>query len=400
MGAVKDFFTGIFSKAEKRQAFNLKDSPFFMGGATVSGVSVTSETAIGLTALWRAVDIVSSMLAVFPRKVYEKRPDGTRAEVYDHPVALLLSKMSESNETPFVFWYSMIARSMLFGGAAAKIYRDANGLPYKLQLLKGICTPFTAADGKRYLYATGETTALPWSDVVYIPGIMITDGEKGRSIVQTFADAFGEIKAAEMFSQMYFAKGGHLAGYVSFKEALTDIQLERRRESWNRNYGSIDAANGTAILDNDGRYVPINASMKDSEVTGSRTFGISEISRMTGVPVPMLGLTAQTSYNNIEGMNRHFYDLTILPWVTKTTQELDKKLLPFSNSLYIKTETRALLQADTLAQGQYFNMMLNNGTFSINEVRTILDMNPVEGGEKHRVQMQDVPIDEPLTQQQ
>ena len=385
---------------EKRSGFSLKDAfAWGYGSATKSGVSVTPDVAISISALWRAIDIVASLMGVFPKKLYEKSGDGTRKEVWNHPVAALLSKMPLNDETPFVFWYVMTARAMLFGGSAAKIIRDGNGMPIRLQILTGICTPFISNhDGKRYLYASNHASAIPYSDCIYIPGIMILDGMKGKSIVQTFADTFGEIKAAEMFSQTYYANGGHLAGYVSYKELLKDTQLLSRRDSWNQNYGTLDGMNGTAILDGGAEYKSINSSMKDSESTTSRTFGIAEISRMTGVPLPMLGETGKTSYNNIEGMNRHFYDLAMLPRVTKVTQELEKKLLPIISPLYIKMITAALLQADTLKQGQYFNLMLNNGTFSINEVREWLDMNPVEGGDKHRVQMQDVSITDTMTE--
>lgn len=397
---IKNAFYTVEPSQEKRSGFSLKDAfAWGYGSATKSGVSVTPDVAIGLSGLWRATDIIGSLLGVFPKKLFQKSTDGTRSEIWNHPIAALLSKMPLNDETPFVFWYVMVTRAMLFGGAAAKIIRDGNGMPIRLQILTGICTPFISThDGKRYMYASNHAMAIPYGDCIYIPGIMILDGEKGKSIIQTFADTFGEIKAAEMFAQTYYANGGHLAGYVSYKEGLTDIQLLSRRDSWNKNYGTLDGMNGTAILDNGGEYKSINSSMKDSEATVSRTFGIAEISRITGVPLPMLGETGKTSYNNIEGMNRHFYDLTILPWVTKITQEIEKKLLPTISPFYIKINTAALLQADTLNQGQYFNMMLNNGTFSINEVREWLDMNPVEGGDKHRVQMQDVSITDTMTE--
>ncbi len=384
---------------EKRSGFSWKDAIMWGGGPTKSGVTVTPQTAIGLSALWRATDIVASLIGVFPKKLFEKDvKNGTRQEVWNNPTSALLSKLPMNDETPFVFWYTMVARAMLFGGSAAVIIRDGNGQVTKLELVDGVVTPFKATDGKRYIYAGNYSRAIPYSDCIYIPGLMILDGKCGKGIIQTFADTFGEIKAAEMFSQMYYANGGRLAGYVSYKELLTMPQLDSRKSSWTQNYGTIDGMNGTAILDGDARYHTLNTSMKDSESTISRTFGIAEISRMTGVPLPMLGETAKTSYNNIEGMNRHFYDLTILPWVTKITQELEKKLLPVITPLYIRFNTAALLDADKLKQAQILNILLNNGTLNINEVRALIDRNPVEGGDKHRVQMQDVSITDTLTE--
>lgn len=385
---------------EKRSGFSWKDAIMWGGGPTKSGVTITPQVAITVSALWRATDIIASLMGVFPKKLFQKNTDGTRAEIWNHPVAALLSKLPLNDETPFVFWYVMVLRAMLFGGGAAKIIRDENGMPVKLQILKGVVTPFIAADGKRYIYSSSYSAAIPYADCIYVPGLMIMDGECGKGIIQTFADTFGEIKAAETFMQMYYKNGGQLASYVSYKEILTDIQLESRQNSWTRNYGNIDSMNGTAILDGDARHYNMNSSMKDSEAVTSRTFGLAEVARMTGVPLPMLMETGKTSYNNIEGMNRHFYTLTMLPWALKIKQELEKKLLPIITPLYIKIVTAALLESDTLKQGQYFNLMLNAGVLSINEVRALLDKNPVAGGDKHRVQMQDVSITETLTEEE
>jgi len=54
---------------------------------------------------------------------------------------------------------------------------------------------------------------------------------------------------------------------------------------------------------------------------------------------------------------------------------------------YFKHVLEGLLRANTKDRSEFYKTMLNQGVFSINEVREKEDMNPVDGGDIHLVPM-------------
>jgi phage portal protein BeeE len=53
-----------------------------------------------------------------------------------------------------------------------------------------------------------------------------------------------------------------------------------------------------------------------------------------------------------------------------------------------------LLRGDSGARASFYQQMLSNGVMTINEVRALENLAPVEGGEVPRMQMQNVPINQ------
>ena len=58
-----------------------------------------------------------------------------------------------------------------------------------------------------------------------------------------------------------------------------------------------------------------------------------------------------------------------------------------------------LLRADSAARASFYQLMLTNGVMTINEVRSLENLPPVEGGDEPRMQMQNVPITQAGQQQ-
>jgi phage portal protein BeeE len=76
---------------------------------------------------------------------------------------------------------------------------------------------------------------------------------------------------------------------------------------------------------------------------------------------------------------------------------LEKQLLTARDrvdGITIEFNLEGLLRADSKSRAEFYNAGLQNGWFTINEVRGLENMPPVEGGDVPRMQMQNVPITE------
>ena len=58
----------------------------------------------------------------------------------------------------------------------------------------------------------------------------------------------------------------------------------------------------------------------------------------------------------------------------------------------IEFNLEGLLRGDSAARASFYQQMLSNGVMTINEVRALENLPPVEGGDVPRMQMQNVPI--------
>lgn len=85
---------------------------------------------------------------------------------------------------------------------------------------------------------------------------------------------------------------------------------------------------------------------------------------------------------------------TIQPWVKRIQQEIDKKLIPSFDkpAVYSRFNLNDLYRGDMDARAGFFTQMLQSGVMSINEVRAEEDKNPIDGGDVHLVQVNQIAL--------
>ncbi len=63
-------------------------------------------------------------------------------------------------------------------------------------------------------------------------------------------------------------------------------------------------------------------------------------------------------------------------------EEIDRKLLDNSDTLYCNIDEQVLLKGDKNTMASYLQTLVNAGIMTINEARYVLDLNPVDGGDE------------------
>lgn len=362
--------------------------------------NVTTETILGISALWRAIDLISSAVAGLPVQVY-RRDRGKITVMDDHRAAVLCNVRPNDEQTPFMFWRSLIANAILRGGGGAQIVRDRyTGHPIALRLMRYGCTPYKVSKNDPLYYYDNEDGEMYFpDDVLYIPGIMVTDGQKARSLAETFAAEFGAELASAILSKNIVSNGAFLSGHieqdVNAPRLKSDEGKAALEEDWRRKYSGIEAAGDIAILNAGMKYVqhkPMN--LQEAGFEGMRKFNVSTVARITGVPAVMLQETEKQSYNFSETANKNFFQFCLDPWITKRDQELGAKLLAASERGRVKVETLVdeIMWMTPKDRADYWNKLFQMGAKSPNEIRAYNNDNPVEGGDEMFVQLNLVPL--------
>jgi HK97 family phage portal protein len=365
------------------------------GSETMSGVQVNAETALGITALWRSIDILASSIAALPFKVYRKEENGNRIDEGKHPVSQLIRLLPEDDYLPYTFWYAMIANAILWGHSAAQIIWDNDGRPVRLKILLGSTEQRMGTNGKLYYQNSTVSGLIAKEDIIFLPGMLNTSGESGRGIIACFKEIFGEGIASQIFSSRFFKNGAAIAGYISHPQTLSDGAMDRLRDSWADKYEGLENVGKTAVLEEGSTFTPLSKTPKDTETNTVRKNVVEEVARITGVPMHKLMAMERATFNNIEVMNQSFVDDTLMPWIVTIQQEVNRKLFYISErgTLYAQFNLKGRLRGDSASRAKFYKDLFYMGAITPNEIRRFEDMNIYEGGDRYFFQANLIPSD-------
>jgi len=212
-----------------------------------------------------------------------------------------------------------------------------------------------------------------------------------KSPIQLHRENLGLAQAALNYGSQYFGNGGQMTGVLSSDQPLKSEQMQMLQKSWN---GSMTSA-GTKLLPFGFKYSRIAIAPEEAQFIETRKFQAEEICRIFSVPPALVQLESQTTYNNVEQQNLMFARHTVLPWAKRIEQELASKLLTIQEARahYFKFSLSDLFRGDLAARSAFFTQALQNGVMSINEVRAQEELNPVDGGDTHTVQVNQIALD-------
>ena len=99
-----------------------------IGSRSSTGMRVSADSALRLSAVWACVRILSETLASMPFCMYRNKPNGGKEFITDHPLARLFNKAPNSFQTPFEWREMLQAHLALRGNAYNQIIVDRKGV--------------------------------------------------------------------------------------------------------------------------------------------------------------------------------------------------------------------------------------------------------------------------------
>lgn len=357
-----------------------------------SGADVTAKTVVGISGVWRAINLICESIASMPLEVIKDEGDRI-STVKNHPVYRLLNVEPHDLYTPFDWRYAMTCICILNGNSYSHILRDSDGKPVKLRILDPVHHQVHAfLDEKDRLYYKVDgyrDKPIFARDIIHFKW-MTTNGLAGLDTISTHQDTFGFGLSARDLGNYFFKNGAHIGGYIKHPGVLNDTQYDRLTGSWNRAYSGVDKAGTTPILEEGAEFVPYEFDPQKAQMIEAQKFNIEDVARVFGVPPHLLASLDRATNNNIEHLSLEFAKYTIRPWATRQEQEIDRKL--FSKADRDNYSTRfdmsSFMRGDMQSLADYLHKMVNGGILSINDARKKINMNPVEGGDFHFIPLQ------------
>lgn len=353
------------------------------GGRSIGGTSVTVDSALTLSAVYRAVDLLSSTIAALPWHVYRVGFSGEVNTDTSHPLYYVLHDEPHHLYSSFKFREVMMAHVLLVdGNFYSIIQRDATNNVEGLRIVNNpagvqlVITP----DDQLFYFVPGYKDPFPARDIFHVAGLSL-DGLKGKSPLRIAREAFGMGLTLQEFGQRFFANGSHIGGVVEHPAAMTDSQYERFKTSWNRSYKSVLSTGETAILEGGAKFTRLGIAPEEAQFLQSRKFSIDEVARIFGLPPHMLSQMDGATFSNIEHQGIELVQYTLLKYCRNIESESQRKLVKTNERRYIYTKLNldGLLRGDSASRAQYLSSLVSAGIYTRDEARAIENKN-LRGG--------------------
>ena len=350
---------------------------------SASGIVVTPEKMLSISAVWACARLISETIATLPLSMYEKTSTGKRV-ASQHPLHMIIHDQPNADTTAAVHWESTVAAMLLRGAARAEKLMVGNRLVGLAFLAPDRLNCERGSNGTRiwrYTEETGRQRQIPDSRIWTIPGFSL-DGKNGVSVIQYGANVFGAALAADAAASSTFEKGLMPTTYFKYPKVLKKEQRDDARTAIKAISGAVNAGD-PAILEADMDVGTIGINPNDAQLLESRGFSVEEVCRWFRVPPFMVGHSEKsTSWGTgIEQQMIGFLTFTLGPWLRRIEQSISKDLLSPAERLryYPKFSVEGLLRADSAGRSAFYSAMVNNGILTRDEVRELEDREPMGG---------------------
>lgn len=379
-----------------------------------SGGTDAGETfARKLSAVDRCIEILSDSMGKLPYFIMDSR---TRERV-QLPLLQLLNVRPNEAMSPFIAKKVVETSRLVTGNGYDWILRDhTTGQIRELIPVPGhLVEPWRDMSGRVWYTVThpwtGAPMVLPQEDICHYKATS-RDGLKGVGVLSRASEVIASARAQQQYERSFYESGGQPSGVLETDADLSGYakgpdgkvltrpdgsgitKKDQLRSQWEKVHAGPSNSHRLAILDLGLKYTAISASNADAQFIESKEVSIRDIARYFGIPLYKLQEGKQ-SYNSNEQNGIEYVVGTIHPTVTQYEEERTWKLLTKSQvdkGLEIRINMMAELRGDTAARGKWYQVMLQEGPFSVNDVLELEDLPDIPGGDEHRVSLNFAPL--------
>ena len=379
---IRSFFANTMAKLAGYNLLTDAGSWSLTGTAT-TGQNVNTASALTYSAVWAAVRVISEAVSSLPLHVFQKDSQGGRSKALGHPLYRILHDQPNPEMSSLTFRETLQGHVLTWGNGFAEIVRDkTTGRVMELWPLDPSQVKIVRDNEGNLYYQYGTIIFLP-AEILHIKGLGF-DGVAGYSVIGMAKNSIGLGMAVEDFGASFFGQGGKPAGVITVPGKLNSEAIQNMRKSWEEMHSTNKNAHRVAILQNGVAYQSIGTPPDDAQWIASRTFQIEEIARWFKIPPSKLG-NGKGTYTNLEQDNLSFLQETLRPWLIRWEQEINFKLISSMDSLYAEHNQDALMRGDSQGRAAFYAQALNWGWLSRNDVRSMENLPPFEGGESYMI---------------
>lgn len=358
-----------------------------LGGSVLSdsGVEVTPETAMRMTAVYGCVRLLSESVAGLPLQTFSKLGNTRRA----HPADNWL-KRPNREYTRFRAWQEMMVGLLLDGNAIAKLDRVG---PTIVNMWP-VWSPSVHMDRDERGYRRYRIGADHYTDyeVLHIQGMTLPGELRGLSPIGDYVarNAVGLGLASEQYAGGLYANDATPGGYIKAPDIKTQVEADQLKAAWKKAHAGSGKNREPAVMAGNVSWESVSFEPEATQLLQSRSFQVEEICRIYGVPPHMVAsVERSTSWGTgIEAQGIQWVTYSLRPWLERIEQALNPLLTRPSYvspdaDLFAKFNVDGLLRGDLKSRMEAYEVGIRTGLFTANRCLALEDEPPYTGGDKH-----------------
>lgn len=365
------------------------------------GIS-SGHKAINEVTYFTCLKMLAETMGKLPLKYYKTEGEGRIRAEPDHGAQILMSRPNPLM-TPATFWSTVEANCQHWGNSyvwiqTAFVRKGKYGGEYNIMSYWPMQPEYTSVimddtgvfgnAGKLYYRycdpKTGKTYTFPQENVMHFKTWCSFDGIMGKSvreILKSTVDGIGE--SQDYLNNLY--KQGLTASMVMQYTGDLDPKLRKKMQA---EYTELMAGPKNA-----GKIVPIpigltlqplNIKLTDAQFYELKKYTALQMAGAFGIKPNQINDYEKSSYANSETQQLAFLVDTMLYRLSQYEQEINYKVVrekQRADGHFFKFNEKAILRTDSKTQIEVIRTAVNNGIYTPNEARSLVDYPAKEGGD-------------------
>lgn len=364
-----------------------KYSQDFLSGedVPVDNFKIDTDTALGFSAVFACNKVLSETLASCPILLYEKDDKGNRQQVTDTPEYGVLHYAPNAEMTPGQFKEFGMTNINLGGNFIAQKVFNLHGELLELRPIswERVRIDIDKGTGRLLYFIDGKQEPKTRDEILHIPGLT-QDGYIGITPLSYAALTVDIGLSQDKFERNFYHNRASTSGIFQYPNELGEEAFQRLKKDIKKNYTGLSNAGVPMILEGGGQFKEITMKLTDAQFLESKRFRIEDVCRIFRVPLHLVQDLTRSTNNNIEHQSLEFIVYTMLPWFKRWEENLNLQLLSKDSkkrNRYFEFNISGLLRGDIKSRYEAYAQGRQWGWLSVNDIRRLENMNPVEGGD-------------------
>lgn len=346
-----------------------------------SGISVSERSALQHLTVYACVRLLADAVASLPWDAYRRR--GPVREQVRNPPSWVTRP--DDRWTRFEWLFQLVCSLALRGNAYLHVIaRDQAQFPLLLEVLHPDDVGVRGVDargvpvGEAVSYAVAGQP-VPAKNIVHVRRFVLPGSVLGLSPIEQARQGIGLGLAAERYGARWFGESANPSSVLETDQALSGDAVTHLQKQWLSSHGG---RRHPAVLSGGVKWRPISITPEESQFLQTRKFQRGEIAMLFGIPPHMIGDTERsTSWGQgIEAQGIGFVTYSLRPWLACIEDALSD-LTP--RGQFVRFNVGGLLRGDQKARYDAYNSARTAGWMSVNEIRALEDLPPIEGGDTY-----------------
>jgi HK97 family phage portal protein len=324
-----------------------------------SGEKVTQQKALGLAAVFSAVEKISEAVGSLPFKVYRMVDDDT-VEARGHRSWRMLHDKPNSETTARTYWSTVAAQLLLEGDSLSWKERDPfTGEVESLYLLDN--SQFMIEwDGGVKVFKNTQTGRKFGSDqILHIMGFSL-NGVNGCSRIAYCRETLGTALGRARFEGEFYAHGARFPGVIEYPGRLGEQGTKNLANAMAARHGGPGNRHKVPVLEENATFKSVGMSLQDMQFVENAQMSKADIATMFGLPAAYLNASSGDSltYATTESNQIQFGQMAVAPISSRIASAVthDPGILP-QNVMYAEHTLEALYRADMKTRAEYWASM-------------------------------------------